>query len=138
VSFSEIANHVVEATTNIQILQGLLLVATLLVVLVVVLYMRLRGRVRAFARRDAQHARNLAARSEEIARLEARIADYVEMEEGVEELKNEVRRADAIRGKSEERLRQQNAEIERVKAEAVGRMAELERLRKIVEHVDGL
>ncbi len=67
-----------------------------------------------------------------------RIADYVEMEEGVEELKNEVRRADAIRGKSEERLRQQNAEIERVKAEAVGRMAELERLRKIVEHVDGL
>ncbi len=135
---SQIANYAVEATTNIQILQSLLLVATIVVVLVAVLYARLRRRTRAFSRRDAQHARNLAARSEEIARLEARIADYVEMEEGVEELKNEVRRADAIRGKSEERLRQQNAEIERVKTEAVGRMAELERLRKIVEHVDGL
>ena len=135
---SEIANYAVEATTNIQILQSLLLVATIAVVLVVVLYARQRRRTRAFVRRDAQHARNLAARSEEITRLEVRIADYVEMEEGVEELKNEVRRADAIRGKSEERLRQQNAEIERVKAEAVGRMAELERLRKIVEHVDGL
>lgn len=137
-SFSEIANHVVEATSNIQILQGLLLGATLLLALVAVLYARLRRRVRAFARRDAQHARNLSARSEEITRLEVRIADYVEMEEGVEELKSEVRRADAIRGKSEERLRQQNDEIERVKAEAVGRMAELERLRKIVEHVEGL
>ena len=137
-SLSEIANHAVEATTDIRTLQGLLLVATIAVVLLASMYVRVRRRMRAMVRRDAQYARNLAARSEEIARLEARIADYVEMEEGVEELKNEVRRADAIRGKSEERLRQQNAEIERVKAEAVGRMAELERLRKIVEHVDGL
>ena len=135
---NEIANFVVEATTDIQILRSLLLIASIAAVLLAVLYLRLRLRARAILRREAQLARNRAASSEEIARLEARIADYVEMEEGVEELKNEVRRADAIRGKSEERLRQQNAEIDRVKAEAVDRMAELERLRKIVEHVDGL
>ena len=135
---NEIANFAVVATTDIQVLRSLLLVATIAAVLLAVLYLRLRLRSRAILRREAQLARSRAASSEEIARLEARIADYVEMEEGVEELKNEVRRADAIRGKSEERLRQQNAEIDRVKAEAVDRMAELERLRKIVEHVDGL
>ncbi len=68
-SFSEIANYAVEATTDIRILQSLLLVATIAVVVVAVLYARLRRRVRAFARRDAQHARNLSARSEEITRL---------------------------------------------------------------------
>ncbi len=135
---NEIANFAVEATTDIGILRSLLLIVTIAAALLAVLYLRLRLRARAILRREAQLARYRAASAEEIARLETRIADYVEMEEGVEELKNEVRRADAIRGKTEERLRQQNAEIDRVKSEAVDRMAELERLRKIVEHVDGL
>jgi hypothetical protein len=60
------------------------------------------------------------------------------MEEGVEELKAEVRRADAIRGKTEERLRRQNAELDELRTVAQDRMQELEYLRKIVEHVDGL
>ena len=72
------------------------------------------------------------------ARLEARIAEYMEMEEGVEELKLEVRRADAIRTKSEKRLQQQNTELDELKTVAAERMAELEMLRKIVEHVDTL
>jgi hypothetical protein len=83
-------------------------------------------------------ARNIAAKSEEITRLEACIAEYVEMEEGIEELKSEVRRADAIRGKTEERLRQQNTELDELKTVAQDRMRELEYLRKIVEHVDDL
>ena len=58
------------------------------------------------------------------------------MEEGVEELKSEVRRADAIRTKTEKRLQQQNTELDELRTVAAERMAELERLRKIVEHVD--
>lgn len=135
---NEIALYAVETKTMIQILWGLLLIAAIVVVSLAILYAFALVKLRGNARREAQLARSIAARSEEIARLGARIADYVEMEEGVEELKMEVRRADAIRCKSEERLREQNAEIERVKAEAVGRMAELERLRKIVEHVEDL
>jgi hypothetical protein len=60
------------------------------------------------------------------------------MEEGIEELKAEVRRADAIRTKTEERLRLQNAEIGDLRTVAQERMRELEYLRKIVEHVDDL
>jgi hypothetical protein len=47
-----------------------------------------------------------------------------------------VRRADAIRGKTEKRLQEQNAELDGLRTVAAQRMAELERLRKIVEHVD--
>ena len=136
-SFNEIAHYAVETNAIIPILWGLL-VASVTIAILAVLCLRLRLRLRANRRREDQFSRTIAAKTDEIARLEARIADYVEMEEGVEELKMEVRRADAIRGKTEERLRQQNAEIEKVKGEAVDRMAELERLRKIVEHVDGL
>jgi septal ring factor EnvC (AmiA/AmiB activator) len=135
---SEIAIYAVETKTMIQILWGLLLIASITVVGLALAYVFAMIKLRANRLRESQFARSLAAKSEEIARLEARVADYVEMEEGVEELKNEVRRADAIRGKTEERLRQQNAEIDKVKAEAVDRMVELERLRKIVEHVDDL
>ena len=94
--------------------------------------------MRSNRRRESQLARNIAAKAEEIARLEARIAEYVEMEEGVEELKGEVRRADAIRTKTEKRLHQQNTELDALKTVAAERMTELEKLRKIVEHVDGL
>jgi septal ring factor EnvC (AmiA/AmiB activator) len=107
-------------------------------VAVSIMYVLLRLQMRSSKRREAQLARNIAAKSEEIARLEARIAEYVEMEEGVEELKSEVRRADAIRGKTEKRLQQQNSELEELRTVAQERMRELERLRKIVEHVDDL
>ncbi len=137
-NLKELALYAVETKTTPQILWGLLLIAAIVVLTLVILCVSTLVKLRAGRRREARLERSIAARSDEIARLQARIVEYVEMEEGVEELKTEVRRADAIRGKTEERLRAQNAEIEKVKAEARSRMAELERLRKIVEHVEDL
>ena len=135
---SEIAIWSVENRLLIQILWGLLLVSAITLVAVSIVYVLLRLEMRSSRKREAQLARNVAAKSEEITRLEARINEYVEMEEGIEELKTEVRRADAIRTKTEERLRLQNAEIEDMRSVAQERMRELEYLRKIVEHVDDL
>ena len=135
---NEIAIYAVETKAIIQILWGLLLIMAITLVALSIMYVLLRLKMRSNRRREAQLARNVAAKSEEIARLEARIAEYVELEEGVEELKSEVRRADAIRTKSEKRLQQQNAELDTLRTVAGERMTELEKLRKIVEHVDGL
>ena len=135
---NEIAIYAVETKAIIQILWGLLLIMSITLVAVSIMYVLLRLKMRSNRRREAQLARNVASKSEEIARLEAKIAEYVEMEEGVEELKSEVRRADAIRTKSEKRLQQQNTELDELKKVAAERMAELEMMRKIVEHVDGL
>jgi septal ring factor EnvC (AmiA/AmiB activator) len=138
VSPNEIAIYAVETKAIVQILWGLLLIMAITLVAVSIMYVLLRIQVRSSRRREAQLARNIAAKSEEITRLEARVAEYVDMEEGIEELKSEVRRADAIRGKTEERLRQQNSELEQLRTVAQERMRELERLRKLVEHVDDL
>lgn len=135
---NEIAIYAVETKAIIQILWGLLLIMSITLVAVSIMYVLLRLKMRSNRRREAQLARNIAAKAEEIARLEARIAEYAEMEEGVDELKSEVRRADAIRVKTEKRLQQQNTELDELKTVAAERMAELEKLRKIVEHVDGL
>ena len=135
---NEIAIYAVETKAVIQILWGLLLIMAITLVALSIMYVLLRLKMRGNRRREAQLARSVAAKSEEIARLEARLAACAELEEGVEELKSEVRRADAIRTKSEKRLQQQNAELDQLKAVAAERMSELERLRKIVEHVDGL
>ena len=133
---NEIAIYAVETKAIIQILWGLLLIMAITLVALSIMYVLLRLKMRSNRRREAQLARVVAAKSEEIARLEARIAEYMEMEEGVEELKLEVRRADAIRTKSEKRLQQQNSELDALRTVAAERMAELEKLRKIVEHVD--
>ena len=135
---NEIAIYAVETKAIIQILWGLLLITAITLVALSIMYVLLRLKMRSNRRREGHLARSIAAKSEEISRLEGRVAEYAELEEGVEELKAEVRRADAIRTKSEERLRLQNAEVDALKAEASERIAELERLRKIVEHVDGL
>jgi TolA-binding protein len=135
---NEIAIYAVETKAVIQILWGLLLIMAITLVAVSIMYVLLRLKMRANRRREAQLARSVAAKSEEIARLEARMAEYAEMAEGIEELKTEVRRADAIRTKSEKRLQQQNTELDELRTVAAQRMTELERLRKIVEHVDGL
>jgi uncharacterized membrane protein len=135
---NEIAIYAVETKAIIQILWGLLLIMAITLVAVSIMYVLLRLKMRSNRRRESQLARNVAAKAEEIARLEAKVAEYVEMEEGVEELKAEVRRADAIRTKSEKRLQQQNNELDALRTVAAERMAEVEKLRKIVEHVDGL
>ena len=134
---NEIPFHA-DTKTIIEILWGLLLIMAITLVAVSIMYVLLRLKMRSNRRREGQLARSIAAKSEEIARLEVRIAEYVDMEEGVEELKAEVRRADAIRTKSEKRLQQQNIELDELRTVAAERMAELEMLRKIVEHVDGL
>jgi septal ring factor EnvC (AmiA/AmiB activator) len=135
---TEIAIYAVETKAIVQILWGLLLIMAITLVALSIMYVLLRLKLRSNRKREAQLARNVAAKSEEIARLEARIAEYAEMAEGIEELKTEVRRADAIRTKSEKRLQQQNTELDELRTVAAERMSELERLRKIVEHVDGL
>jgi uncharacterized membrane protein len=135
---NEIAIYAVETKAIIQILWGLLLIMAITLVAVSIMYVLLRLKMRSNRRREQQLARNIAAKAEEITRLEARIAEYIEMEEGVEELKAEVRRADAIRTKTEKRLHQQNNELDELRTVAAERMTELEKLRKIVEHVDGL
>ena len=135
---NEIAIYAVETKAIIQILWGLLLIMAITLVALSIMYVLLRLKLRSNRRREGQLARTIAAKSEEIGRLEARIAEYVELEEGVEELKAEVRRADAIRGKSEKRLAQQNIELDALRAVAAERMAELEKLRKMVEHVDDI
>lgn len=135
---NEIAIYAVETKAVIQILWGLLLIMAITLVAVSIMYVLLRLKMRSNRRREQQLARNIAAKAEEITRLEARIAEYSEMEEGVAELKSEVRRADAIRTKTEKRLAQQNAELAELRTVAAERMTELEKLRKIVEHVDGL
>ena len=135
---NEIAIYAVETKAIIQILWGLLLIMAITLVAVSIMYVLLRLKMRSNRRREQQLARNIAAKAEEIARLEARIAGYIEMEEGVGELKSEVRRADAIRTKTEKRLQQQNDELAELRTVAAERMTELEMLRKLVEHVDGL
>ena len=112
---NEIAIYAVETKAIIQILWGLLLIMAITLVALSIMYVLLRLKLRSNRRREAQLARNVAAKSEEIARLEARMAEYAEMEEGVEELKAEVRRADAIRTKSEKRLQQQNMELDELR-----------------------
>jgi uncharacterized membrane protein len=135
---NEIAIYAVETKAIIQILWGLLLIMSITLVAVSIMYVLLRLKMRSNRRREAQLARHVALKAEEIGRLEARIAEYIELEEGVEELKSEVRRADAIRTKTEKRLQQQNEELDGLRRVAAERMTELERLRKMVEHVDGL
>jgi hypothetical protein len=140
---NEIATiYAVETKAIIQFLLGLLLVLVITLVGVSVL---MRLKLRTYKKREVQLARNIAIKSDEIARLEEKLAQYIEIEDGVDELKAEVRRSDAIRGKTEERLIAQNAELEQARddlaaksAEAAAQAVELAKLRKLVEHIDDL
>jgi hypothetical protein len=140
---NEIATiYAVETKAIIQFLLGLLVVLVITLVSVSVL---LRLKLRTYKQREVQLERNIAIKSDEIARLEEKLAQYIEIEDGVDELKAEVRRSDAIRSKTEERLIAQNAELEQARndlaaksAEAAAQTVELARLRKLVEHIDDL
>jgi septal ring factor EnvC (AmiA/AmiB activator) len=136
VSANEIAIYAVETKAIIQILWGLLLIMSITLVSVSIVYVLLRLKLRSYRRREAQMSRHIAAKSEEIAKLEERLAAHTDLEEGVEELKAEVRRADAIRGKTEDRLVAQNAELEALRTQFAAQAAELARLHKLVEHID--
>jgi septal ring factor EnvC (AmiA/AmiB activator) len=142
---NEIAIYAVETKAIIQILWGLLLVMVITLVSISIMYVLLRLKVRMYKRREAQLARQVAVKSDEIARLEEKLAQYAEIEDGVDELKAEVRRSDAIRGKTEDRLVAQNAELEQAhtelaakSAEVAEQTAELAKLRQLVQHIDDL
>jgi septal ring factor EnvC (AmiA/AmiB activator) len=137
-SLNEIAIYAVETKAIIQILWGLLLITAITLVSVSIMYVLLRLKLRSYKRREAQLARHISTKADEIAKLEEKLAQYVEIEDGVDELKAEVRRADAIRSKTEGRLVAQNAELEAARAELAGQAAELARLHMLVEHIDDL
>jgi septal ring factor EnvC (AmiA/AmiB activator) len=138
VSSNEIAIYAVETKAIIQILWGLLLIMSITLVSVSIVYVLLRLKLRSYRRREGQLSRHVAAKSEEIAKLEERLASHTDLEEGVEELKAEVRRADAIRSKTEDRLVAQNAELEALRTRFAEQATELARLHKLVEHIDDL
>ena len=135
---NEIAIYAVETKAIIQILWGLLLITAITLVSVSIMYVLLRLKLRSYKRREMQLARHISTKADDIGRLEEKLAQYVEIEDGVDELKAEVRRADAIRGKTEDRLVAQNAELEAARAELAAQATELARLRKLVEHIDDL
>ena len=135
---NEIAIYAVETKAIIQILWGLLLITAITLVSVSIMYVLLRLKLRSYKRREMQLARHISTKADDIGRLEEKLAQYVEIEDGVDELKAEVRRADAIRGKTEDRLVAQNAELEATRAELAAQATELARLRKLVEHIDDL
>lgn len=136
VSPNEIAIYAVETKAIIQILWGLLLVTAITLVSVSIMVVMLRLRLRSHKKRESQLARTVAAKAQEVEHLEAKVGELAEIEEGVEELKAEVRRADAIRTKAEGRLVAQNTEIERLKGDLAAQERELYRLKKLVAHVE--
>ena len=64
---NEIAIYAVETKAIIQILWGLLLIMAITLVAVSIMYVLLRLKMRSNRRREAQLARSVAAKSEEIA-----------------------------------------------------------------------
>jgi septal ring factor EnvC (AmiA/AmiB activator) len=132
---NEIITRAVETVANPEVHWGLLLV---LLIALVIMCLLMRLKLRDHSQREAQLGRHIATKSDEIARLEEKLAQYVEMEDGIDELKAEVRRADAIRGKTEGRLVAQNTELEKARAEIALQATELARLRKLVQHIDDL
>lgn len=113
---SEVALYGVETTIIIRVLWGLLLIASITVVAVSIMYVSLRMQVRSFRRRESHLAKELSARALEIARLHARVSELSDVAEGADVLKNEIRRLDAIRTKTEKALIATKAELETMRA----------------------
>ena len=141
---NELATFAVANQAIVPLLWALLALAIVLVGTFVLLLLQ-RLKLAAFKKREALLARHIVTKSDEIARLEEKVTQYTEMEDGVDDLKAEVRRVDAIRGKTEDRLVAQNAELEQARADLAARTAELAaqaaelaRLRKVVQHIDVL
>ncbi len=132
---TEIAIYAVETRAIIHILWGLLLITSITLVSVLVMHVLLRLKLRTAKRREAQFARHIASKAEDVARLEARVAELAPAESGYEEAKAEAKRLEAIRAKTEQRLVKQNAEVDRLRAKLTAQGAELAHLRALVEHV---
>ncbi len=133
---TEIAIYAVETKAIIHILWGLLLITAITLVSVSIMYVLLRLKLRSTRRRESQLARQIVTKAAEIAVLQERLLHFADLEAGAEELKAEVRRTVAIRGRTEDRLVEQNAEVESLRNQLAEQAAELSRLRKLVEHVE--
>ena len=135
---TEIAIYAVETKAIIQILWGLLLITPITLVSVSIMYVLLRLQLRSNRRREQQLARHIANKATEIGQLQERLAKYAELEAGAEELKGEMRRIVGIRARTEERMVEQNAAMDTLRQQVGTQTEELERLRKLVQHVDDL
>lgn len=133
---NEIAIYAVETKAIIQILWGLLLITAITLVSVSIMYVLLRLKIRSYRKREAHLSRTVAAKAADVTRLEEKLAGLGELEDGVESLKSEIRRTDAIRTKAEQRLAAQNGDIERLKGQIAEQEKEIYRLKKLVEHVE--
>ena len=131
---TEIAIYAVETKAIIHILWGLLLIASVGLIGVSITYVLLRIRVRSGRRRESQLARHVAAKSTEIARLEDRMATLTVDDGIVATLKKQLRHAQGIRAKTEDRLVQQNDELEALRVRIAEQDEELAQLRVLIEH----
>lgn len=134
-SATEIAIYAVETRAIIHILWGLLLITSITLVSITVMHVLLRLRLRTAKRRETQFARHIATKAEDIARLEARVAEAAAVESTFEDALTELKRVEAIRAKTEQRLVRQNAEVDKLRAKLAAQGAELAHLRALVEHV---
>lgn len=134
VNATEIAIYAVETKAIIHVLWGLLLIASISLIGVSVTYALLRIRLRTGRRRESQLARQVAAKSIEITELEERVAELTAVRSNVATLKKQVRHAQGIRVKTEERLVEQNAELEALRDRLIEKDAELAHLRQLIEH----
>ena len=126
---TEIAIYAVETKAIIHILWGLLLISAITLVSVSIMYASLRVRLRSQKRRESHFARLIAARAAEIKALEEQLAQAAAVKEpAVADLKAEVRRATAIRARTEERLVEQNAEMATLREQLVAQSDALKRL----------
>ena len=133
---TEIAIYAVETKAIIHILWGLLLIASTGLIGVSITYVLLRIRVRSGRRRESQLARHVATKSTEIARLEDRIALLSADQAIVMTLKKQLRHATSVRTKTEERLVQQNGELDSLRERLSEQDDELVHLRQLIEHSD--
>ncbi len=126
---TEIAIYAVETKAIIHILWGLLLISTITLVSVSIMHASLRVRLRSQKRRESHFAHLIAARAAQIKALEEQLAQAVAVKEpAVADLKAEVRRATAIRARTEERLVEQNAEMATLRAQLVAQSDALKRM----------
>ena len=131
---TEIAIYAVETKAIITILWGLLLIALISLIGVSITYVLLRIRLRTGRRRESQLARHVAAKSIEITRLEERVAELTTVESSVAALTRQVRHAQAIRARTEERLVEQNSELESLREQIAEQAGKLVHQRDLIEH----
>jgi len=142
---TEIAIYAVETKVMVHVLWGLLLVVGIVLVCVSVMHVLVRVQLRAHVAREARLEAEIAGLQADVGGLEVRLAKANESarepagrnpgkDATVQELKTEVRRLAAIRAKTEQRLVEQNAEVETLRSRVSEQDEEIAVLRQLVAH----